>query len=68
MTIKAGDFTIDVYEPYPVQVTLRHVRSGDAFHLNHMDLADLQYAVNRAVALAAAKLNPKEAAAAGLVT
>ena len=68
MTIKAGDFTIDVYEPHPVNITVRHVRSGDAFHFNHLDLADLQYAVNRAVALAAAKLNPKEAAAAGLTT
>ena len=66
MTIKAGDFTIDVYEPYPVSITLRHVRSGDAFHLTHLDLADLQYAVNRAVALAAAKLGPKDAKAAGL--
>jgi hypothetical protein len=61
---KAGEFEVRVYDPYPCWCEIRYegrpIMIGDDRHLriNHMELSDLHYAVEKAMQEARAKLPP----------
>lgn len=50
----AGNFTVEVTDPYPMWVTVKHGDS-ELRHFRHTELADLLHVVNRAIAEAERK-------------
>lgn len=62
MTIKVGSIEIHVGEPYPISINLS-IRGSAGYtqqvQIDHNDLADLHYAVKKALAEAKTKLGDR---------
>jgi hypothetical protein len=56
--IRAGNFIVEVWEPYPCWV---HITYGDkVIQISHSELSDIQYAVNKAIKVAKKKLGKRK--------
>lgn len=62
---RAGEFTAEVYGPYPCWVTIRYKDEVVVQTLRHDELQDLAYVVRRAMAEARRRLGDKDAAEVG---
>jgi hypothetical protein len=57
MSKQVGQFTISVWDPYPVWVLLEY--QGKTLQFSHSEIADLEYAINWAKKAAKEKLGER---------